>query len=467
MAQERAEASTAANSNHHSSEPASDELHLLFSPLPGVTALLASSFTHRETSSVMAEEFQPFPHFGTQAIHAGNEPEKWTSGAVVPPISLSTTFKQTAPGEYPGGYDYSRSGNPTREVLETALANLENGRYALTYASGLAAMMNIVSLLQAGDEIISMNDMYGGSNRFFRHVASRNGLKIHLVDMTDLNRIHALLNDKTRLLWVETPTNPTLRVVDIEAVCKAAKEFKEEIIVAVDNTFMSSYFQRPLDLGADISHHSLTKYMNGHSDVVMGAAVMSNEGLYKRLKFLQNAIGAVPSPFDCFLVNRGLKTLHLRMREHMKNGLTVAKYLEEHPALVERVIHPGLRSHPQYELCKKQCRGYSGMVTFFIKGGLEEAKVFLQTIKVFTLAESLGGYESLAEHPAIMTHASVPAEEREMLGISDNLIRLSVGLEDVDDLIADLDNALRTAVFKKPNQLQNGGLSFGLSTIVT
>lgn len=456
-----------------STEPSSDKF-LLSSLTLGVTSLLAPAFPNGQADK-MEDEFQPFRHFGTQAIHAGNVPERWSSGAIVPPISLSTTFKQTSPGEYPGGYDYSRSGNPTREVLETALAELENGRFALTYSSGLAAMMNIVSLLQAGDEIISMNDMYGGSNRYFRHVAVKNGLKIHLVDLTDLKLIHDLLNQNTKLIWVETPTNPTLKVVDIEAVCRVVKEFNRDIIVAVDNTFMSSYFQRPLALGADISHHSLTKYMNGHSDVVMGAAILDNEEIYKRLKFLQNAIGAVPSPFDCFLVNRGLKTLHLRMREHMKNGLAVAKYLEESTCMVDRVIHPGLRSHPQYEVMKKQTRGYSGMITFYIKGGLDEARIFLTSLQVFTLAESLGGYESLAEHPAIMTHASVPLEERKMLGIADNLIRLSVGLEDVDDLIADLDNALRIAVLKKPSQkgldganfnLLGPSLVFGLSTVV-
>ncbi|OQV23864.1 Cystathionine gamma-lyase [Hypsibius exemplaris] len=419
------------------------------------------SFSSPVAFYIAAMDYQPFPNFATTAIHVGSEPDPNGSGAVVPPISLSTTFKQAAPGQF-NGFDYSRSGNPTRNGLEETLAALENGKYGLCFSSGLGAMTTIIHLLTAGDEIISMNDMYGGSNRYFRHVASKDGLKVKLVDCTDPVKVKAALTERTRLVWLETPTNPTMRVVDIQTVSDLVHAYNKDIIVVVDNTFMSSYFQRPLDLGADITHHSLTKYMNGHSDVVMGCAVLHDEALYKRLKFLQNSIGAVPSAFDCFLVSRGLKTLHIRMREHMSSGLAVARFLEQHPC-VEKVLHPGLKSHPQYELMKKQCRGgYSGVFSFYIKGELQEAREFLKNLKIFTLAESLGGYESLAEHPGIMTHASVPENERATLGISDTLIRLSVGLETVEDLIADIDQALRTAVFQKSDDDHHGSAKAAL-----
>ncbi|NXA03874.1 CGL lyase, partial [Sapayoa aenigma] len=385
----------------------------------------------------------PFPHFATSAIHAGQEPEQWRSGAVVPPISLSTTFKQRGPGDH-AGYDYSRSGNPTRECLEKAAAALDGAKYCLAFSSGLAAALNICHLLKTGDMIICMDDVYGGTNRYFRKVASEMGLKVVFVDCTKPKCLEAALTPETKLVWIETPTNPTLKVIDIQACAEVAHKHGN-VLLAVDNSFMSPYFQRPLSLGADICMSSATKYVNGHSDVVMGLVSVNREDLYERLKFLQNSLGAVPSAFDCFLCNRGLKTLHIRMKQHFHNGLAVARFLESH-SRVDKVIFPGLPSHPQHELSKRQCTGCPGMVTFYIKGDLKHATAFLRNLKVFTLAESLGGYESLAELPAIMTHSSVPKEDRETLGISDTLIRLSVGLEDEEDLLADLDQALKAAV---------------------
>lgn len=396
------------------------------------------------TSAMAAEEgFLPgFKNFATQAIHTGQEPEQWTSMAVVPPISLSTTFKQYAPGDH-AGFEYSRSGNPTRNCLEKAVAALDGAKYCLAYASGLAATLNIAHLLKAGDEIICTNDVYGGTNRYFRRVVAEMGLKISFVDCTKLKCLEAAITPNTKLVWIETPTNPTLTVIDIQQ-CADIVHKGGDILLAVDNTFMSAYFQRPLDLGADICMCSATKYMNGHTDVLMGLVSVNREDLHERLRFLQNALGAVPSPFDCFLCNRGLKTLHLRMKQHFTNAMAVAHFLESDPR-VEKVIFPGLKSHPQYEVIRRQCTGCPGMITFYIKGNLEHAKIFLKSLMVFALAESLGGYESLAEHPAIMTHASVPAEDRELLGISDTLIRLSVGLEDTEDIIEDLHQALRAA----------------------
>ncbi|ESO92362.1 hypothetical protein LOTGIDRAFT_216813 [Lottia gigantea] len=391
-----------------------------------------------------AENFKPFPGFATDAIHAGQEPEQWKSMAVCPPISMSSTFKQTAPAEH-AGFEYSRSGNPTRQCLEKCLAAIEGGKHGICTSSGLAATLTVTHLLSAGDHIISIDDVYGGTNRYFSQCASKFGLEISFIDCTVVENVQNALKDNTKLVWMETPTNPTMKIVDIAAISKVVKAKNPEIIVVVDNTFMSSYFQRPLSLGADISMHSLTKYMNGHSDVVMGALILNCDKLNDKLRFLQNALGPVPSPFDCFLVNRGLKTLHVRMKEHMANGFAVAKFLSE-SSRVEKVIHPGLPSHPQYEIGKKQMRGYSGMVTFFIKGGMKESRAFLKAVKVFTLAESLGGFESLCELPSVQTHASVPADQREKLGITDNLIRLSVGIEDVDDLIQDIDQALKAAI---------------------
>jgi len=390
------------------------------------------------------ENLKPFAHFGTNALHAGQEPEKWKSRAVIPPISLSTTFKQFGPGEH-SGFEYSRSGNPTRNCLEECIASLENGKHGLVFASGLAATNTIILMMKKGDHMICMDDVYGGTNRLFRQIVSRYGIEIDFVDCTNAENVAAALRPNTKMVWIETPTNPTMKLVDIKAVADIVKSEKDKITLVVDNTFMSSYFQRPLDLGADLVMHSMTKYMNGHSDVVMGCVATSDNAIEEKLRFLQNAAGAVPSPFDCYLVNRGLKTLHVRMKEHMKNGLAVAKFLQNHPC-IEKVMHPGLPSHPQHELAKRQLRGYSGMVTFWHKGGLAESQKFLKSIKVFTLAESLGGFESLAELPSVMTHASVVEEERKKLGITDNMIRLSVGLEDEEDLVGDLDQALHAAM---------------------
>uniref|UniRef100_A0A3B3Z901 Cystathionine gamma-lyase n=1 Tax=Periophthalmus magnuspinnatus TaxID=409849 RepID=A0A3B3Z901_9GOBI len=385
-----------------------------------------------------------FKSFATDAIHIGQEPEQWKSMAVVPPISLSTTFKQNGPGNH-AGFEYSRSGNPTRNVLEKAVAALDGAKYCLALASGLAATVTITHMLKAGDGIVCMDDVYGGTNRYFQKVAAQFGLEISFADCTKPELLKAAIKNNTKMVWIETPTNPTMKVVDIRACSDLAHEHNKDIIVVVDNTFMSAYFQRPLALGADICMYSATKYMNGHSDVVMGLISVNDEALYDRLKFLQNALGGVPSPFDCFLCNRGLKTLHLRMERHFKNAMAAAKFLEADPR-VDRVIFPGLRSHPQYDVVKKQCTGCPGMITFYIKGKLEHASTFLSNLKMFAVAESLGGYESLAEHPAIMTHASVPEKERAVLGISDTLIRLSVGLEDEEDIIEDLAQALAAAV---------------------
>jgi len=386
-----------------------------------------------------------FPHFGTDALHAGQEPERWNSRAIIPPLSMSTTFKQYQPGVPFSGYEYSRSGNPTRNCLEQCLAKIEGAKYGMCFSSGLGATTSIVHMLKAGDHIISIDDVYGGTNRYFSKVATKFGIKLSFCDMTaDPEKLREAMTPETKLVWIETPTNPLLKIADIQALAAIAHEQKD-VIVVVDNTFASPYYQRPLSLGADITFHSVSKYINGHTDVIMGAVMTNSDEIMERLRFLQNAIGPVPSPFDCYQVNRGVKTLHVRMREHMKNALAVAKALEANPR-VTKVVHPGLPSHPQHELAKRQMKGYSGMITFYIKGGVKEATKFLQSVKVFCLAESLGGYESLCEHPGLMTHASVPAEQREVLGISDTLIRLSVGIEDEEDLLADIDQALATAV---------------------
>jgi len=373
----------------------------------------------------------------------GQEPEQWNSMAVVPQISLSTTFKQDAPADFKM-YEYGRSGNPTRGVLEACLASLDGAKHALCFSSGLGTTTAITHILQAGDHIVSMDDVYGGTNRYFRKCASRMGIETSFVDATNPENVAAAIRPNTRMVWVETPTNPTLKVVDIRAVADITEKHKD-IFLVVDSTFLSSYFQRPLELGADIVMHSLTKYMNGHTDVIMGAACTNSDELGEKLRFLQNAIGPVPSPFDCFLVNRSLKTLKVRMEEHQKNALVVGRWLESHPC-VESVRHPGLPSHPQHELVKRQCYGHSGMMSFYIKGGLEESKAFLSALKVVTLAESLGGYESLAELPYLMTHASIEEKERVALGVTSNLVRLSVGLENAEDIMADIDQALKIAV---------------------
>jgi len=372
---------------------------------------------------------------GTDAIHAGQSPDP-ISGAVIPPISLSTTFQQQTPGVHKG-FDYSRSGNPTRSALEANIAAIEKAKYGLTFASGLATTATIFHLLSPGDEVICADDVYGGTRRYFTRIAQpATYSKMVFVDFNREGALKEAITEKTKLIWIETPTNPNLKIFDIQAIVKDVKAVKP--IVVVDNTFMTPYFQQPLLLGADIVMHSATKYLNGHSDVVLGALATNREDLYERLKFLQYAIGAVPSPFDCFLVLRGLKTLHVRMQRHEDNAKKIAKYLADHPK-VEKVIYPGLESHPQHELAKRQMKGFGGMITFFIKGGIDESYAFLSDFKILALAESLGGVESLIEHPAIMTHASVPPEARIILGISSSMIRLSVGIEEVEDLIEDLD----------------------------
>ncbi|CAO1432601.1 unnamed protein product, partial [Diamesa serratosioi] len=378
--------------------------------------------------------------FATKAIHAGQKPELWNSRAVVPPISLSTTYKQSGPGQH-AGFEYSRSGNPTRQVLEECLAAVDNGKYALTFSSGLGTTTAIITTLKTGDHIITGDDIYGGTNRLFRNLAVNMGIEVDFVDLTNLENLEAAFKPNSKMVWMETPTNPTMKVLDIKAIAEVVHA-KSKAFLVVDNTFMSAYLQRPLDLGADIVMYSLTKYMNGHSDVVMGSISTSNQELYDKLKFYQNAAGIVPSPFDCYLVNRSLKTLNIRMEKHSKNSLAVAKYLEAH-SKVDQVLHPALRSHPQHKIAISQTYGHSGIMSFYLANGtLEMSSKFLKALKVFILAESLGGYESLAELPSVMTHASVPAEQRVVLGITDGLIRLSVGLEDENDLINDLEQAL-------------------------
>ncbi|XP_065365971.1 cystathionine gamma-lyase [Calliphora vicina] len=391
----------------------------------------------------MSAEFKKQPKgFATKAIHVGQKPEQWKSLCVIPPICMSTTYKQDGPGEH-RGFEYSRSGNPTRNVLEQCLASLDNAKYGLTFSSGLGASTAVLTMLSCGDHIVVGDDVYGGTNRLIRQVASRLGIEATFADSTNLEEFKSAIRPNTKLVWVETPTNPLTKVCDIQALSKIIHE-SGDIIFAVDNTFLTSYFQRPLELGADMVCYSLTKYMNGHTDVVMGAVTMNSEDLYQRLKFLQNAVGIVPSPFDCYQVNRSLKTLAIRMEQHQANAIAVAKFLESQD-FVEKVLHPGLSSHPQHQMALKQTYGYSGVFSFYLKGNLENSKAFLKALKIFTLAESLGGYESLAELPSIMTHASVPVEDRKKLGITDSLIRLSVGLEDAEDLIADIKNALTVA----------------------
>jgi cystathionine gamma-lyase len=396
--------------------------------------------------------------FETQVIHAGIEPEP-TTGAVMTPIFQTSTYAQASPGEHKG-YEYSRTDNPTRTVLQAQLAALERGEKALVFASGLSATDAVLNLFQSGDHVLAGDDLYGGTYRLFEKVATYRGLSFTFADLTNPDTIRQNLRPETKLVWFETPTNPMLSVFDIRAIAGIAKE--HGALVVVDNTFMSPYFQNPLELGADIVMHSMTKYINGHSDVVMGALILNDremrapkktwsdpnfaapKTLFARLKFLQNAVGAVPGPFDCWLVLRGIKTLAVRMERHAHNASKVAQFLSGH-SKIERVIYPGLASHPGHELAKRQMRGFGGMMTFFLKGGLEDSKRFLSNVKLFTLAESLGGVESLIEHPAIMTHASVPPEIRQQIGIHDNLVRVSVGIENADDLIADLDQALNSS----------------------
>ena len=376
--------------------------------------------------------------FGTKTIHAGLEPDP-TTGAIMTPIYQTSTYVQSSPGEHQG-YEYARTQNPTRSALEKNLAALENGTHARCFASGMAAVDAVIKLLKPGDEVISTNDLYGGSYRIFTKVFANYGIKFHFVPMGDISAVKEKITANTKLLWVETPTNPMMNIVDIAAMAQLAKE--NGALTVVDNTFASPFLQNPLDLGADMVLHSITKYLGGHSDTVMGAVIVKDANLDERLAFIQNSCGAVPGPQDCFLVLRGIKTLHLRMQRHCENGRKIAEYLNDH-AKVDRIYWPGLESSPGYEVAKRQMRDFGGMLSFVLKGDRrEDAFRTLEKLKVFALAESLGGVESLAGHPASMTHASIPPEERAKTGLSDSLIRLSVGIEDVEDLIGDLEQAI-------------------------
>ncbi|MFI8377641.1 cystathionine gamma-synthase [Leeuwenhoekiella sp. NPDC079379] len=377
--------------------------------------------------------------FNTKTIHGGQHNTDPAYGSVMPPIYQTSTYSQTTPGGHKG-FEYSRSGNPTRKALEDALASIENGSYGLAFGSGLAAIDAVLKLFKPGDEIISTNNLYGGSYRLFTKIFEGFGLKFHFVDMQNTAMIDAVISDKTKLIWVETPTNPMMNIIDIVAVSKVAKA--HNLLLAVDNTFATPYLQQPLDLGADIVMHSVTKYLGGHSDLVLGGLIVKDKELADRLYFIQNASGAVCGPQDSFLALRGIKTLHVRMQRHCENGKAVAHFLKEHPK-VDQVYWPGFEDHPNHDIAKRQMNDFGGMVSFTTKNdSLEGAVSVVENLKVFTLAESLGGVESLAGHPATMTHASIPKEQRENLGIKDSLIRLSVGIEDIDDLLEDLKQAL-------------------------
>lgn len=395
-------------------------------------------------------------NFATKAIHLGSEPDVIT-GAMVPNIALSTTYSQKQLGNLSGsqdpnsfglGYEYQRTGNPTRGAFERVIAACENGKYAVAFSSGSAAGAAIVQTIETGSHVISIDDVYGGTQRQFRKIFNPNSnIKFDFIDLQDLNLLKNTLKSDTKLIWIESPTNPTLKITDIKKVSNFIKnELKrEDIKIVVDNTFATPYFQNPLDLGADVVLHSVTKYIGGHSDVVMGCVITNDQKFYSDLRFIQNGLGAVPSPFDCYMAIRGLKTLHLRMERAEENALQIANYLEKNTTYVDKCIYPGLESHPNHLIAKKQMKGYGAMITFLVKGDLKQTKLFLQNLQIFTLAESLGAVESLAECPALMTHASVPKEDRTKLGILDNLVRLSVGVENEEDLIEDLDNALKLA----------------------
>ncbi|MEC8637742.1 MAG: cystathionine gamma-synthase [Bacteroidota bacterium] len=377
-------------------------------------------------------------HFNSKTIHGGQQPDKGYR-AVMPPVYLTSTYAQSSPGDHQG-YEYSRTHNPTRTSLEASLASIENGKHGFCFGSGMAAIDAVVKLLSPGDEVISTNDLYGGSYRIFTKIFQDLGIVFHFVDMQDPANVAAKINVKTKLIWVETPTNPMMNVVDIRAMSQLVED--RDIYLAVDNTFASPYLQQPLSLGADIVMHSATKYLGGHSDVILGALVVRDTSLAERLSFIQNASGAVCGPLDAFLVLRGIKTLHVRMQRHCENGEKIARFLADHPA-IDRVYWPGFESHPNHEVAKRQMNGFGGMISFVQQNdSLKKATQTLEKLKLFTLAESLGGVESLVGHPASMTHASIPKAEREKSGVVDGLIRLSVGIEDNDDLIADLKQAL-------------------------
>ena len=378
--------------------------------------------------------------FETRAIHAGQEPDP-TTGAIMTPIYTSSTYVQESPGVHKG-YDYSRSVNPTRKALESCIADLEGSNYGFAFASGMSASATVLELLNSGDHVIAMDDLYGGTYRLFENVRKRSaGLEFTFSDLSDLNTLETSINKNTKMIWIETPTNPLLKIADLSALSQFAK--KHNLIAVCDNTFCSPYVQNPLDFGFDIVVHSATKYLNGHSDLIGGVVVCSNEkeDLANKILYLQNAVGSIMNPFDSFLLLRSLKTLPVRMERHCSNAKEIANFLESHKA-IEKVIYPGLASHPQHEIAKKQMKGFGGMISVVLKGGLDSATRFLEKTKIFSLAESLGGVESLIEHPAIMTHASIPREVREEIGISDGLVRLSVGIESLEDLVDDIENAL-------------------------
>ncbi|WP_321518234.1 cystathionine gamma-synthase [uncultured Bacteroides sp.] len=380
--------------------------------------------------------------FSTKAIHIGEEPDfrEGATGDVVIPIHLSTTFARKKVDKPTAGYEYTRSLNPTRNALEIKLASLENGRFGLAFASGLAAESTILlSLIKPGDHIVAFDDLYGGTKRLINQVFDNYNFNTSFVDAVDPKNIENAIKENTKLVWLESPTNPLLKVSDIKAISEITK--RHGVILVVDNTFLSPYFQKPLDLGADIVVHSSTKYIGGHSDVLGGSVILNDEDLYKKIQYHQNAVGAVLAPFDSYLTLRGIKTLAIRLERHNKNAIEIAHYLEKHPKVI-KVIYPGLKSHPQHELATKQATGYGGIISFEIAGTIDDAKAFLEKLNLFALAESLGGVESLIELPAVMTHASVAKEVREQIGISDTLVRISVGIEDVADLIADLEQAL-------------------------
>jgi cystathionine gamma-lyase len=378
--------------------------------------------------------------FGTKAIHAGAEPDP-TTGAIMTPIYQTSTYVQESPGKNKG-YGYARGKNPTRSALEKNLAALEDAKHCICFSSGMGATDAVIKMLRPGDEVITGDDLYGGSYRMFTKIFANYGIKFHFINLTDADNIKKYINANTKLIWIETPTNPTMQIVDIEACSKIAKEHK--LILAVDNTFASPYLQNPIHLGADIVMHSVTKYLGGHSDVVMGALMMNDEKLFTDLAFILNSCGANPGPMDSFLVMRGVKTLHLRMERHCYNGRKIAEFLKTHPR-IEKIYWPGFEDHPNHAIAKKQMRDFGGMISFVLKGAsVEETFRMASSFHVFSLAESLGGVESLINHPATMTHASIPREERERVGVVDNLLRLSVGVEDVEDLIEDLKQALET-----------------------
>ncbi|CAG9796476.1 unnamed protein product [Diatraea saccharalis] len=382
------------------------------------------------------------PGFATVAIRAGQDPEKWNSAAVTPPIVTSATYKKPSPSKH-NGYHYSRTGNPTRKTLEECLVALDGGSRAIAFGSGLAAVTAIVNLLQQGDHLLSSSDVYGGTMVRFSDSCTRSGIEVTYTDFTDIELVKAAVKDNTKIIWLETPTNPLMKVVDIAAVVEVARSHGN-ILVAVDNTFLTPYLQNPLDFGVDIVVYSMSKYINGHTDVIMGAVIVKDEELGKRFKFLQESMGGVPSAFDCYLVNRSLKTLALRMERHMTSALFIAKWLETHPKII-KVMHPGLPSHPQHELMMKQSRGHSGVFSFDHCGNLENSTKFLLALKVITLADSLGGVESLAGSPCVTSHVELTAAQRAELGITDSMVRVSIGLEDPEDLLADVKQALEVA----------------------